>query len=140
MLVTGGGAAHLHLSELVPGFRETLDDEEERQGADIVMKALSAPLRQLAENAGHEGEVVVDKVYGKPFEFGFDAMTDEYKNLMEAGIIDPAKVTLSGLTNAAGIAGIMLTTQAVLVEKKTAKQEVPPGGMGPGGMPAGMTI
>lgn len=139
-IVPGGGAAHLHLSELVPGFRETLDDEEERQGADIVMKALSAPLRQLAENAGHEGEVVVDKVYGKPFEFGFDAMTDEYKNLMEAGIIDPAKVTLSGLTNAAGIAGIMLTTQAVLVEKKTAKQEVPPGGMGPGGMPAGMTI
>ncbi|CAD7700671.1 unnamed protein product [Ostreobium quekettii] len=139
-IVPGGGAAHLHISELVPGFKETLDDEEERQGADIVMKSLSAPLRQLAENAGVEGDVVVDKVLGQPFAFGYDAMDGQYKNLIEAGIIDPAKVTLSGLRNAAGIAGIMLTTQAVLVEKKGGEKEAAPGALGPEGMPAGMTI
>eukprot|EP00803_Ostreobium_quekettii_P002662 evm.model.scf_1141.4 EVM.evm.TU.scf_1141.4 scf_1141:32218-39210(+) len=139
-IVPGGGAAHLHISELVPSFKETLDDEEEKQGADIVMKSLSAPLRQLAENAGVEGEVVVDKVLGQPFAYGYDAMDGQYKNLVEAGIIDPAKVTLSGLRNAAGIAGIMLTTQAVLVEKKGAEKQPGPGAMGPEGMPAGMTI
>lgn len=137
-IVPGGGAAHLHLSELVPAFKETLDSDEERLGADIVMKSLSAPLRQLSQNAGLEGEVVVQRVLNKSFEFGYDAMNSEYKNLMEAGVIDPAKVTRSGITNAAGIAGILLTTQAVLVEKVAPKDI--PGGMTKEGMPTGMTI
>lgn len=128
----------MHLSELVPAFKETLEDEEERLGADIVMKSLSAPLRQLSKNAGLEGEVVVQRVINQPFEYGYDAMANEYKNLIEAGIIDPAKVTRSGITNAAGIAGILLTTQAVLVEKSKPKDI--PGGMTSEGMPAGMTI
>lgn len=137
-IVPGGGAAHLHLSELVPAFKETLEDEEERLGADIVMKALSSPLRQLSQNAGLEGEVVVQRVKGKAFDHGYDAMNAEYCNLMEAGVIDPAKVTRSGITNAAGIAGILLTTQAVLVEKVAPKDV--PGGMSSEGMPSGMTI
>lgn len=128
----------MHLSELVPAFKETLEDEEERLGADIVMKSLSSPLRQLSKNAGLEGEVVVQRVLGQPFEFGYDAMVNEYKNLIEAGIIDPAKVTRSGITNAAGIAGILLTTQAVLVEKS--KSNDIPGGLTSEGMPSGMTI
>jgi len=125
------------LSELVPAFKETLTDEEEIMGADIVMKALSAPLKIIAENSGVEGEVVAEKVYGKPFEFGYDALKGTYGNLIEAGVIDPAKVTRSGLTNAAGIAGILLTTQAVLAEKKADTSEF---GLTKSGMPAGMTI
>lgn len=128
----------MHLSELVPAFKTTLESEEERLGADIVMKSLSSPLRQLSENAGLEGEVVVQHVLNQAFEFGYDAMTNEYKNLIDAGIIDPAKVTRSGITNAAGIAGMLLTTQAVLVEKKQPKDV--PGGMTSEGMPSGMTI
>ena len=138
-IVPGGGAAHLHLSELVPAFKETLTDAEERQGAEIVMKALSSPLKTISENSGIEGEVVVEKVYGKPFEFGYDALKASYGNLMDAGIIDPAKVTRSGLTNAAGIAGILLTTQAVLAEKKVDKDKLE-GGFTKEGMPTGMSI
>lgn len=139
-IVPGGGTVHLHLSELVPEFKETLIDEEEKLGADIVMKALSSPLKLIAENSGIEGEVVAEKVLNKPFEFGYDALKNEYKDLIEAGIIDPAKVTRSGLTNAAGIAGILLTTQAVLANKPSGKKEDTPGGFTSEGMPAGMTI
>lgn len=138
-IVPGGGAAHLHLSELVPGFRESLTDPEERQGADIVMKAMASPLKTIAENSGIEGEVVAEKVFGKPFEFGYDALKNAYGNLVEAGVIDPAKVTRSGLTNAAGIAGILLTTQAVLAEKKLDKDQIE-GGVTKSGLPTGMTI
>ena len=135
----GGGAALLHLSELVPAFRATLADEEERLGADIVMKALRSPCRIIAENAGVEGEVIINKLLGKPFEIGYDAMTDTVCDLMAAGVIDPAKVTRNGLQNSCSIAGIMLTTQAVMVEKTRPGADAA-GGMGAGGMPAGMTI
>ena len=95
-IVPGGGAALLHLSELVPAFRETLSDEEERLGCDIVMKALRAPARIIAHNAGVEGEVIVQRLLGKPFAVGYNAMTDTVEDLLAAGVIDPAKVR--GLT------------------------------------------
>lgn len=137
-IVPGGGAALLHLSELVPAFKETLTNEEERMGADIVMKSLRAPCRIIAHNAGVEGEVIVQKLMGQPFEIGYNAMNDTIVNLMDAGVIDPAKVTKNGLLNSCSIAGIMLTTQAVMVEKN--KPSGAPGGFGPGGMPTGMTV
>eukprot|EP00877_Chromochloris_zofingiensis_P013658 jgi/Chrzof1/8546/Cz03g15060.t1 len=137
-IVPGGGAALLHLSELVPAFKDTLTDEEEKLGADIVMKALRAPARIIAENAGTEGEVVVQKLLGQPFEIGYNAMADRMEDLLAAGVIDPCKVTRNALQNACSIAGIMLTTQAVMVEKS--KPKVVPGGMTADGMPAGMTI
>eukprot|EP00775_Hariotina_reticulata_P003531 gene3531-3800_t len=136
-VVPGGGAALLHLSELVPAFKETLEDAEERLGAEIVMKSLKAPARIIAENAGVEGEVIIQKVLGKPFTVGYNAMADCVTDLLEEGVIDPAKVTRNGLMNACSIAGIMLTTQAVMVEKQ--RPDGAPGGMS-GGMPAGMTV
>jgi len=140
-IVPGGGAALLHLSELVPEFKATLTNPEEALGADIVQKALRAPCRLIAENAGIEGEVVVQRLLGQPFEVGYNAMYDRVENLIEAGVLDPAKVTRSGLINAGSIAGIMLTTQAVMTEKKaSSKAGGVPGGMSPGGMPAGLTM
>jgi chaperonin GroL len=146
-IVPGGGAALLHLSELVPAFRDTLTDDEERLGADIVGKSLCAPARLIAENAGVEGEVIVQAVLGKPFETGYNAMDDRVEDLVAAGVIDPAKVTRSGLINACGIAGIMLTTQAVMVEQRKPRVAAGGGGMpsgGPGmmpnGMPSGLTM
>ena len=110
---------------------------------------MQAPARLIANNAGVEGDVIVEQLAGTPFQMGYNAMDDKIEDLIAAGIIDPAKVTRSGLTNACGIAGIMLTTQAVMVEVKkegSAKSAAGasgggmPGGFGPGGMPAGMTI
>ena len=139
-IVPGGGTALLHLSEFVPEFKDTLTDPEEKLGADIVMKSLKAPCRMIAENSGVEGEVIVQKVLGQPFEVGYNAMYDRVENLIESGVLDPTKVTRSGLSNAASIAGIMLTTQAVMTEKPENKKQGMPGGMGAGGMPAGMTM
>ena len=141
----GGGAALLHLSELVPAFRDTLTNEEEKLGADIVYKSLKAPARLIANNAGVEGDVVIEQLLGQPFEVGYNAMTGKVENLIDAGVLDPAKVTRSGLLNACGIAGIMLTTQAVMVEKHKAKGGATAAsaynpGFGAGGMPASMTI
>ena len=143
-IVPGGGAAMLHLSELVPAFRATLTNEEEKLGADIVMKALRAPARLIAANAGVEGDVIIEKLLGTPFEMGYNAMTDKIENLLESGVLDPAKVTRSGLQNAAGVSGIMLTTQAVMVDKPKPMARgagaVDTMGYTPSGMPAGMTI
>ena len=145
-IVPGGGAALLHLSEFVPAFRASLTNEEEKLGADIVAKSLKAPARLIAHNAGVEGDVIIEKLIGTPFEMGYNAMADRIENLIEAGVLDPAKVTRSGLTNACGIAGIMLTTQAVMVEKPKPKtgggggSAGQAGGYTPSGMPAGMTI
>jgi chaperonin GroL len=144
-IVPGGGAALLHLSELVPEFKASLTDAEEKLGADIVMKALKAPARMIAANAGVEGDVIVEKLSGTAFEMGYNAMSGKVEDLIAAGVLDPAKVTRSGLTNACGIAGIMLTTQAVMVEKPKPKagggaNPLANPGFSPSGMPAGMTI
>ena len=146
-IVPGGGAALLHLSELVPAFRDTLTNEEEKLGADIVGKALKAPARLIAHNAGVEGDVIIEKLLGTKFEMGYNAMTDKIEDLIAAGVLDPAKVTRSGLMNACGIAGIMLTTQAVMVEKpkpkfagSAANNPINNPGFTQSGMPAGLTL
>ncbi|PIA26837.1 hypothetical protein AQUCO_08700015v1 [Aquilegia coerulea] len=120
-IVPGGGAALVHLSMFVPAIKDKLEDTDERLGADIVQKALVAPASLIANNAGVEGEVVVDKVKASEWEIGYNAMTDTYENLMESGVIDPAKVTRCALQNAASVAGMVLTTQAIVVEKSKPK-------------------
>jgi len=138
-IVPGGGAALFHLAQMVPEFKKTLTNEEERFGADIVMKAITAPLKLIAFNSGVDGEVIMEKLKGMSWEYGYNAMDGKVENLLEAGILDPAKVTRSGLSNACGIAGIMLTTQAVMTEVKREKDALPSGMTGDG-MPSGMSI
>ncbi|XP_062082215.1 ruBisCO large subunit-binding protein subunit alpha isoform X2 [Humulus lupulus] len=124
-IVPGGGAALVHLSDSVPAIKEQLEDADERLGADIVQKALLAPASLIAQNAGVEGEVVVEKIKSSEWEQGYNAMTDKYENLVDAGVIDPAKVTRCALQNSASVAGMVLTTQAIVVEK--AKPKAPMG-------------
>ncbi|XP_022985565.1 ruBisCO large subunit-binding protein subunit alpha-like isoform X1 [Cucurbita maxima] len=131
-IVPGGGAALVHLSTLVPAIKDKLEDAEEKLGADIVQKALVAPASLIAQNAGIEGEVVVEKIKSSEWEIGYNAMTDKYENLVEAGVIDPAKVTRCALQNAASVAGMVLTTQAIVVEKPKPKA--------PTAAPQGLTI
>ncbi|KAJ1694865.1 hypothetical protein LUZ63_011563 [Rhynchospora breviuscula] len=125
-IVPGGGAAYVHLSTLVPAIKEKIEDPDERLGADIIQKALVAPASLIANNAGVEGEVVVEKVMDREWEIGYNAMTDQYENLVEAGVIDPAKVTRCALQNAASVAGMVLTTQAIVVEKPKKKVAAAP--------------
>ncbi|KAJ3688859.1 hypothetical protein LUZ61_018023 [Rhynchospora tenuis] len=125
-IVPGGGAAYVHLSTLVPAIKEKIEDPDERLGADIIQKALVAPASLIANNAGVEGEVVVEKVMDSEWEIGYNAMTDRYENLVEAGVIDPAKVTRCALQNAASVAGMVLTTQAIVVEKPKKKVAAAP--------------
>ncbi|OMO91559.1 Chaperonin Cpn60 [Corchorus olitorius] len=120
-IVPGGGAALVHLSTAVSAIKEKLEDPDERLGADIVQKALVAPASLIAQNAGMEGEVVVEKVKDSDWEIGYNAMTDKYENLLEAGVIDPAKVTRCALQNSSSVAGMVLTTQAIVVEKPKPK-------------------
>ncbi|KAL4324135.1 hypothetical protein GQ457_11G019750 [Hibiscus cannabinus] len=131
-IVPGGGAALVHLSTCVPAIKDKLEEADERIGADIVQKALVAPASLIAQNAGMEGEVVVEKVKNSEWEIGYNAMTDTYENLLEAGVIDPAKVTRCALQNSASVAGMVLTTQAIVVEKPKPKAPVaapPEGGL-----------
>ncbi|KAG2327403.1 hypothetical protein Bca4012_036404 [Brassica carinata] len=120
-IVPGGGATLVHLSTVIPAIKETFEDADERLGADIVQKALVAPAALIAQNAGIEGEVVVEKIMFSEWELGYNAMTDTYENLLEAGVIDPAKVTRCALQNAASVAGMVLTTQAIVVDKPKPK-------------------
>jgi chaperonin GroEL len=127
-IVAGGGVALLQAGQ---GLFEGLGlDGDEATGANIVRIALEAPLKQIAVNAGHEGGVVAEKVRGLGPAEGLDAATGEYKDLIKAGIIDPAKVVRSALQNAASIAALFLTTEAVVADKP--EKEKAPAGM-PGG-------
>ncbi|XP_022730545.1 ruBisCO large subunit-binding protein subunit alpha [Durio zibethinus] len=130
-IVPGGGAALVHLSTCVPAIKEKLEEADERIGADIVQKALVAPASLIAQNAGMEGEVVVEKLKSSEWEIGYNAMTDKYENLLEAGVIDPAKVTRCALQNASSVAGMVLTTQAIVVDKPKPKAPAaaPPQGL-----------
>nr|XP_023917736.1 ruBisCO large subunit-binding protein subunit alpha [Quercus suber] len=130
-IVPGGGAALVHLSTIVPSIKDKIEDADERLGADIVQRALIAPASLIAQNAGIEGEVVVEKIKVREWEVGYNAMTDKYENLVEAGVIDPAKVTRCALQNAASVAGMVLTTQAIVVEKPKPKTPMaaPPQGL-----------
>ena len=133
-IVTGGGVALLRCQPAVAKLK--LDDEEQI-GAEIVRRSLEEPIRMIAQNAGAEGSIVVAKVReSKEKNFGYNALTDTYEDLVAAGVIDPTKVTRTALQNAASIAGLLLTTEAVIVEKKE-EQKAPPmpgGGGGMGGM------
>ncbi|ESW04287.1 hypothetical protein PHAVU_011G082600 [Phaseolus vulgaris] len=132
-IVPGGGTALVHLSTYVPAIKERLEEADERLGADIVQKALVAPAALIAQNAGIEGEVVVEKIKNGEWEVGYNAMADRYENLVDAGVIDPAKVTRCALQNAASVAGMVLTTQAIVVEKQKPKAPV-------AGAPQGLTV
>ena len=101
-IVPGGGSALYHLSKFIPEFRETLELEEEKMGADIVMKAITAPLKKIAFNSGVDGEVIMEKLNNMSWEYGYNAMDGKVEDLIVAGILDPAKVTRSGLSNSCG--------------------------------------
>ncbi|MFS8874513.1 chaperonin GroEL [Synechococcus sp. R5-13] len=132
-IVPGGGATLLHLSKGIPAFKAKLNAEEQ-VGAEIVYRALQAPLFQIAHNAGLEGSVVVEKVLEKEMPFGFDALSGTYVDMFAQGIVDPAKVVRSALQNAASIAGMYLTTEAIVVEKPEPKPAASAAGSGAKGM------
>ena len=129
-IVPGGGVALLKASKVLDGFKGDNDDQE--AGVAIVRRALQAPIRQIAENAGVEGSIVVGKVLeNASATFGFNAQTEEYVDMVKAGVIDPAKVVRTALQDAASVAGLMITTEAAIVEAPKK------GGGGAGGMPGG---
>ncbi|WP_372776588.1 chaperonin GroEL [Mangrovibacterium sp.] len=133
-IVPGGGVMYIRAIAALEGL--TGDNEDETTGIEIVKRAIEEPLRQIVANAGKEGAVVVQKVKEGTGDFGYNARVDEYQNLLETGVIDPAKVTRVALENAASIAGMLLTTECVLVDKKeeNAGAPMPPMGGGMGGM------
>jgi chaperonin GroEL len=130
-IIPGGGVAYLRAIEAIKGMRG--ENEDEDTGISIIRRALEEPMRQIVENAGMEGSVVVQKVKEGKGDFGYNARTDKYENLLKSGVIDPTKVARIALENAASIAGMLLTTECVVVENKDDKQPapaMPPGGMG----------
>ncbi len=133
-IVPGGGVAYIRAIEALEGLKG--DNEDETTGIEIVKRAIEEPLRQIVANAGKEGAVVVQKVKEGTADFGYNARTDEYQEMYAAGVIDPAKVTRVALENAASIAGMMLTTECVIGEKKEDNPApmMPPMGGGMGGM------
>ncbi len=131
-IVPGGGVAYIRALDALEGFKG--DNVDETTGIDIIKRAIEEPLRQIVANAGKEGAVVVQKVREGKADFGYNARTDVYENLHAAGVVDPAKVTRVALENAASIAGMILTTECVIVEKKEDKPEMPMGAPGMGGM------
>ena len=135
--VPGGGTALLYASKALDGLKGANDDQT--RGIDIVRKSLSAPLRQIAENAGHDGAVVAGKlVDGNDQNMGFNAQTEVYENLVTAGVIDPTKVVRAALQDAASIAGLLITTEAAIAELPEDKPAMPMGGGGGMGGMGGM--
>lgn len=126
-IVAGGGTAYIHAQKKVDETAKALEGDE-RTGAEIVRRALEAPLRAIAENAGLEGAVIVNKVREKEAGTGFDAVKEEYVDMLEAGIIDPVKVTKSALENAVSISAALLTTEAAVADIKEKKSPVPAAG------------
>ena len=131
-IVPGGGVAYIRAQKALENV--TGDNADENTGIEIVRRAVEEPLRQIVENAGKEGAVIVQKVREGEGDFGYNARTDTFENLHAAGVVDPAKVTRVALENAASIAGMFLTTECVIVEKKEPLPPAPMGGMNPGMM------
>ncbi|WP_017326110.1 chaperonin GroEL [Synechococcus sp. PCC 7336] len=129
-IVPGGGTTLAHLAPDLTDWANTNLSGEELSGAMLVVRALGSPLRRIADNAGQNGAIVLERVKEKDFETGYDAQDNRYTNMFDAGIVDPAKVTRSALQNAASIAGMVLTTEAIVVDKPEPKQAAPAGGMG----------
>ena len=128
-IIAGGGSAYIHASKEVAKLVNTLEGDE-KTGANVILKALEAPLFAIVENAGLEGAVIVNKVKESEVGTGFDAYKEEYVSMVDAGILDPAKVTRSALQNATSVASTLLTTESVVA---TIKEDVPPT---PAGNPA----
>ncbi len=139
-IVAGGGVALVRAGKVLEGFKADESDTDEQIGVNIVRRALEEPLRQIAANAGKEGAVIVEKVAGGKDAYGFNAATEKFEDLIAAGVIDPAKVTRYALQNAASIASLMLTTEAMIAEYPDEKGDGGMGGMGGGmgGMGMGM--
>ncbi len=131
-IIPGGGVAYIRAIDSIDGMKG--DNADETTGIDIIKRAIEEPLREIVANAGKEGAVVVQKVREGKGDFGYNARTDVYENLHAAGVVDPAKVARVALENAASIAGMFLTTECVIVEKKEDKPEMPMGAPGMGGM------
>jgi chaperonin GroEL len=131
-IVPGGGVALIRAQRALKALKL---DADEQIGVDIIRRAVEEPIRMIVQNAGGEGSIVVEKVRSsKDDAFGYNALTDTYENLVQAGVIDPTKVTRTALQNAASIAGLLLTTEALIVEKKEDKPSAPAPGGGMGGM------
>ena len=133
-IVPGGGTTLAHLSPQLETWASSSLKNEELIGAMIVARALAAPLKRIAENAGQNGAVIAERVKEKEFNIGFNAATNEFVDMFEAGIVDPAKVTRSALQNAASIAGMVLTTECIVVDKPESKDSAGAGAGGGGGM------
>ena len=132
-IVPGGGTALLYATKALEGL--TGANEDQTRGIDIVRKAIQAPVRQIAENAGHDGAVVAGRLLDKNDEsYGFNASTDTYENLKASGVIDPTKVVRTALQDAASVSGLLITTEAAISEKPEDKPAMPPMGGGMGGM------
>jgi len=132
-IVPGGGVALIRAQGVLKNVK--LDDRDEQIGVEIIKRAIEEPLRMIVQNAGGEGSIVVEKVrQAKEQNFGYNALTDVYEDLVQAGVIDPTKVTRTALQNSASIASLLLTTEAVIVERKEDKPAMPAGGPGGGGM------
>ena len=129
-IIPGGGVAYIRSIAGMKGLKG--ENEDQQIGIDIVRRALEEPLRQIAANAGKEGSVIVNAVAKGKADYGYNARTDEYQHLVEAGVIDPTKVSRVALENAASIAGMLLTTECVLAEIKEETPAMPAGGMNPG--------
>jgi chaperonin GroEL len=132
-IVPGGGTTLAHLAPVLEAWAHSHLKDEELTGALIVARALPAPLKRIAENAGQNGAVIAERVKEKDFNIGFNASTNEFVDMLEAGIVDPAKVTRSALQNAASIAGMVLTTECIVVDKPEPKDGAPAAGAGMGG-------
>jgi chaperonin GroEL len=128
-IVPGGGVAYLRAALKLDGLK--VANEDQQTGVDIIRRALEEPIRLIVENAGHEGSVVVNKVKEGKDDFGFNAFTEQYENLVKSGVIDPTKVARTALENASSVAGLLLTTEATIVDKPEEKKPAPP--MPPGG-------
>ncbi len=132
-IISGGGSAYIHASKEVAKLADTLEGDE-KTGAQIVLKALEAPLFHIAANAGLEGSVIINKVRESEVGMGFDALKEKYVNMVDAGILDPAKVTRSALQNANSVASTLLTTESVVANIKEPEPAMPAGAGGMGGM------
>jgi chaperonin GroEL len=134
-IVPGGGVALIRAQKALASFK--VEDSDEQIGVAIIRRAIEEPIRMIVQNAGGEGSIVVEKVKAADSNtFGYNALTDTYEDLVQAGVIDPTKVTRTALQNAASISGLLLTTEALIVEKKDDKPAAPAGG--PGGGMGGM--
>ena len=131
-IICGGGSAYIHASKEVAKLADTLEGDE-KTGAKIILKALESPLFHIVANAGLEGAVIINKVYEAEAGVGYDVLKDAYVDMVEGGILDPAKVTRSALQNATSVASTLLTTESVVANIKEDAPAMPAGG-GMGGM------